>query len=47
MRTTIFPNFWQHSNGDYAAAARLTPLAPDLTAVRATFLVHKDAVEGK
>jgi Rieske 2Fe-2S family protein len=47
LRTTIFPNFWQHSNGDYAAAARLTPLAPDLTAVRATWLVHKDAVEGK
>jgi glycine betaine catabolism A len=47
LRTTIFPNFWQHSNGDYAAAARLIPLAPDLTAVRATFLVHKDAVEGE
>jgi glycine betaine catabolism A len=47
LRITIFPNFWQHSNCDYAAAARITPLAPDLTAIRATWLVDKDAVEGR
>jgi glycine betaine catabolism A len=47
LRTTVFPNFWQHSNSDYAAAARLTPLAPGVTAVRATWLVHADAVEGR
>jgi glycine betaine catabolism A len=47
LRITIFPNFWQHSNSDYAAAARLTPLAPGLTAVRGYWLVHEDAVEGK
>jgi glycine betaine catabolism A len=47
LRMTIFPNFWQHSNGDYAAAARITPLGPALTAIRATWLVHKDAVEGR
>jgi glycine betaine catabolism A len=47
LRTTVFPNFWQHSNSDYAAAARLTPLGPALTAIRATWLVDKGAVEGK
>lgn len=47
LRTTVFPNFWQHANGDYACAARLTPVGPALTEVRATWLVHEAAVEGK
>ncbi len=47
LRTTIFPNFWQHTNCDYAAAARLTPIAPDETHVRAWWLVDEKAVEGK
>ncbi|MBI3453515.1 MAG: aromatic ring-hydroxylating dioxygenase subunit alpha [Rhodospirillales bacterium] len=47
LRTTVFPNFWQHSGSDYAAAARITPLGPTTTAIRATWLVDKDAVEGK
>src|SRR6476659_2398279 len=34
LRTTIFPNFWQHTNCDYAAAARLTPIGPGETHVR-------------
>ncbi|MBM3645064.1 MAG: aromatic ring-hydroxylating dioxygenase subunit alpha [Alphaproteobacteria bacterium] len=47
LRTTLFPNFWQHTNCDYAAAARLTPLGPDRTLVRGYWLVDGDAVEGK
>ena len=47
LRITVFPNFWQHSNSDHAVAARLTPLAPDLTLVRGIWLVDKDALEGK
>ena len=27
---TVFPNFWQHTNCDYAAAARLTPIGPNV-----------------
>ncbi|HTG22702.1 MAG TPA: aromatic ring-hydroxylating dioxygenase subunit alpha [Reyranella sp.] len=47
LRTTVFPNFWQHTNCDYAAAARLTPIAPDETHVRGYWLVDAGAVEGK
>ena len=47
LRTTVFPNFWQHTNCDYAAAARLTPLGPDETLVRGYWLVDGQAVEGK
>jgi Rieske 2Fe-2S family protein len=47
LRTTIFPNFWQHTNCDYAAAARLTPLGPDETHVRGYWLVDGAAVEGR
>ena len=47
LRTTVFPNFWQHTNCDYAAAARLTPIGPDETHVRGYWLVDAKAVEGK
>jgi Rieske 2Fe-2S family protein len=47
LRTTVFPNFWQHTNCDYAAAARLTPIGPDETQVRGYWLVNAEAVEGK
>ena len=47
LRTTVFPNFWQHTNCDYAAAARLTPIGPDETHVRGYWLVDAAAVEGK
>ena len=47
LRTTVFPNFWQHTNCDYAAAARLTPIGPDETHVRGYWLVDAGAVEGK
>ncbi len=47
LRTTVFPNFWQHTNCDYAAASRLTPIGPDETHVRSYWLVDEKAVEGK
>jgi Rieske 2Fe-2S family protein len=47
LRTTIFPNFWQHTNCDYAAAARLTPIGPNETHVRGYWLVDGEAVEGR
>jgi len=47
LRCTVFPNFWQHTNCDYACAARLTPISANETLVRGYWLVDKDAVEGK
>jgi Rieske 2Fe-2S family protein len=47
LRTTVFPNFWQHTNCDYAAAARITPIGPTETHVRGYWLVDGAAVEGK
>jgi phenylpropionate dioxygenase-like ring-hydroxylating dioxygenase large terminal subunit len=47
LRTTLFPNFWQHTNCDYAAAARLTPISANETHVRGYWLVDGDAVEGR
>ena len=47
LRTTVFPNFWQHTNCDFAAAARLTPIGPAETHVRGYWLVDGKAVEGK
>jgi Rieske 2Fe-2S family protein len=47
LRTTIFPNFWQHTNCDYAAAARLTPIGANETHVRGYWLVDAEAVEGR
>ncbi len=47
MRTHDLPNFWQHTNCDYAAAARLTPIGPNETHVRGYWLVDAEAVEGK
>jgi glycine betaine catabolism A len=47
LRTTVFPNFWQHTNCDYAAAARLTPISAHETHVRGYWLVDAEAVEGR
>jgi Rieske 2Fe-2S family protein len=40
------PNNWHHFLADHIIHARVLPLAPDRTAVRTTWLVHEDAVEG-
>jgi Rieske 2Fe-2S family protein len=47
LRTTIFPNFWQHANDDYACATRITPVGAAECHIRVMWLVHKDAVEGR
>jgi Rieske 2Fe-2S family protein len=47
LRSTVFPNFWQHASDDYAAATRITPVDAETTIVDVSWLVHKDAVEGK
>jgi Rieske 2Fe-2S family protein len=47
LRTTVFPNFWQHANDDHAVATRLAPIDPVTTEVVVSWLVHKDAVEGR
>ncbi len=47
LRMTIFPNFWQHANDDYACASRLTAISPTETHVRVLWFVDREAVEGK
>ena len=47
LRSTIFPNFWQHASDDHAVATRLTPVDATTTQVDVHWFVHKDAVEGK
>lgn len=41
------PNSWNHFLSDHAMIFSVLPLAPEKTLVRTTWLVHKDAVEGK
>ncbi len=41
------PNCWHHFLSDHAVTFSTLPLAPGRTLVRTTWLVHKDAVEGK
>lgn len=40
------PNAWFHVVGDHAVTFSVLPLAPDKSALRTTWLVHKDAEEG-
>jgi glycine betaine catabolism A len=40
------PNNWHHILADHIIHFRVLPLAADRTAVRTTWLVHEDAVEG-
>jgi phenylpropionate dioxygenase-like ring-hydroxylating dioxygenase large terminal subunit len=47
LRITIFPNFWQHANDDYACATRITPVSATECQIRVMWLVHRDAVEGR
>ncbi len=47
LRSTVFPNFWQHASDDYAAATRITPLDAGSCRIDIDWFVHKDAVEGK
>lgn len=47
LRITIFPNFWQHANDDYACASRLTAVGPAETHVRVLWFVDREAIEGR
>lgn len=47
LRSTVFPNFWQHASDDHAVATRLTPLSATSTQVDVSWFVHKDAGEGR
>lgn len=40
------PNSWHHFCCDHVVTFSLTPLGPDKTLLRTTWLVHEDAVEG-
>jgi len=40
------PNSWHHFCNDHVVTFSLTPLGPDKTLLRTTWLVHEDAVEG-
>eukprot|EP01121_Diplochlamys_sp_Union-15-3_P019282 TRINITY_DN7238_c0_g1_i1.p1 TRINITY_DN7238_c0_g1~~TRINITY_DN7238_c0_g1_i1.p1 ORF type:complete len:464 (-),score=56.45 TRINITY_DN7238_c0_g1_i1:52-1407(-) len=46
-RIHTLPNSWIHASSDYACATRLTPVNTNLTKAQVTWVVHKDAVEGK
>ncbi len=40
------PNSWHHFCNDHVVTFSLTPLGPDRTLLRTSWLVHEDAVEG-
>jgi Rieske 2Fe-2S family protein len=40
------PNSWHHFCNDHVVTFSLTPLGPDTTLLRTSWLVHEDAVEG-
>jgi Rieske 2Fe-2S family protein len=47
LRTTMFPNFWQHASDDHAVATRLNPVDATTTEIDVIWLVHRDAQEGR
>jgi Rieske 2Fe-2S family protein len=47
LRIRTLPNMWHHASCDHAVTTRLLPTGLRRTAVRITWLVHKDAVEGR
>ena len=47
LRVRTLPNMWFHASCDHAVTTRLLPAALQRTAVRVTWLVHQDAVEGR
>jgi Rieske 2Fe-2S family protein len=46
LRSTIFPNFWQHASDDHAVSTRITPVDATTSQVDVFWFVHRDAVEG-
>jgi Rieske 2Fe-2S family protein len=47
LRVRTLPNMWHHASCDHAVTTRLLPAGLERTAVRVTWLVHQDAVEGR
>ena len=47
LRSTVFPNFWQHASDDHAVATRITPLSATSTQVDVSWFVHKDAQQDR
>jgi Rieske 2Fe-2S family protein len=47
LRIRTLPNMWHHASCDHAVTTRLLPAGLERTAVRVTWLVHQDAVEGR
>jgi Rieske 2Fe-2S family protein len=47
LRIRTLPNMWLHASCDHAVTTRLLPAGLERTAVRVTWLVHRDAVEGR
>lgn len=43
----VYPNFWMDAVSDYAWTMRVTPVDPSCTMIDLTWLVDKNAVEGK
>ena len=46
LHVHVQPNSWFHMLADHAVVFSVLPLAPDQDALRTTWLVHADAVEG-
>jgi Rieske 2Fe-2S family protein len=47
LRVRTLPNMWNHSSCDHAVTTRLLPAGRLRTAVRVTWLVDREAVEGR
>ena len=47
LRIRTLPNMWHHASCDHAVSTRLLPTGLQRTAVRVTWLVHDEAVEGR
>jgi Rieske 2Fe-2S family protein len=47
VRIRTLPNMWNHSSCDHGVSTRLLPIDRVRTAVRVTWLVEQDAVEGR
>ncbi len=47
LRIRTLPNMWHHASCDHAVTTRLLPAGLQHTAIRVTWLVHEDAVEGR
>jgi Rieske 2Fe-2S family protein len=47
LRVRTLPNMWHHASCDHAVTTRLLPAGLQRTAIRVSWLVHEDAVEGQ